>query len=217
MMTKSLLRHTLAMTAGLLLTTAASHAASYHVDINTAALNLAPANVNAPFSLDFQFYDGGVLGNNTVTITNFTYAGGSVTGSPTLLDGALGNIGSTVTLNNSGSFQELYQQFTPGTTLSFDVALTQFLDGPTPDSFVVAILDQNLFNIPTNGAGDSLLHADINTTSPLTLAQLNLASGTADYAGVTVVATPEPGSIASLASGAAVLLALRRRRSHTGA
>lgn len=215
MKTKNLLKYTLAITAGLLMTDAASHAASYHVDINTAALDLAPANANAPFSLDFQFNDGGLLNNNTATITNFTYGGGSATGSPTLFSGALGNIGSTVTLNNSSAFQELYQTFTVGTLLGFDVTLTENLDGSTPDSFVVAILDSSLANIATNGIGDSLLHADISQTSPLTLAQLNLASGTGDYAGVTVVATPEPGSLACLASGATLLLCFRRRPTAT--
>ncbi|MGB8167166.1 MAG: NF038129 family PEP-CTERM protein [Chthoniobacteraceae bacterium] len=180
--------------AGFILSTAATEAALYHIDINTAALNLPANSGDAPFSLDFQFNDGGVLGNNTATITNFTFGGGSATGSPTLFDGALGNIGSTVTLNNSGPFQELYQTFTPGAVLGFDVSLTQNLDGLTPDSFVVAILDKNPFNIPTTGIGDSLLHADIDTTSPLTIAQLNLSSGTGSYAGVTVSAIPEPGT-----------------------
>jgi hypothetical protein len=193
--------------AGLLVSTAATHAAIYHVDINTAALNLAPANANAPFSLDFQFNDGGVLGNNTATISNFTGTG--VTGSANLFDGAAGAITSTVTFDNSGAFQELFQSFTPGAIIGFDVSLTQNSDGATPDSFVVGILDQNLFNITTNGIGDSLFQADI-TSGTITP---NLGTGTGDYAGVTIAAVPEPGTALFGAMLIGVCVNLRRRRS----
>lgn len=201
---------TLLAAAGLLLTTTA-HASLFHVNINTAALNFLPASANAPFSLDFQFNDGGVLGNNTATISNFTYTGGTATGSAITLGGALGNIGSTVTFNNSTSFQELYQTFTPGSMVGFDVSLTQFVDGLTPDSFVVGILDQALANITTNGIGDSLFHADITSTNPITITAANYSAGTGDYVGV--VAVPEP-----VTAGVGFCLALvgalsRRRRS----
>ncbi len=198
--------------AGLVISAAASQAAIYHVDINTAALNSLPANAHAPFSLDFQFNDGGVLGNNTVTISNFTYSGGAATGSPFTLGGALGDIGSTVTFDNSSFAQELFQTFTPGAVLGFDLSLTQFVDGATPDSFVVAILDTDLFNITTNGLGNSLLQADINTTNPLTITQLGLASGTGDYAGINLAAVPEPGTALYGAMLIGTCVSLRRRR-----
>jgi hypothetical protein len=203
--TRHLLRQTLTLAAALLLYTGASHAGLYHVTINTSALIDSP---NAPFSLDFQFNDGGVLGNNTATIYNFNYGTGSAAGSATLVGGAAGNIASTVTLNNSDAAQELYQSFTPGATLSFDLSLTQNLDGTTPDAFLVAILDKDLFNIPTNSSflDDTLLHADIKSTNPLTILQLNLSSGTGEYANVTVLAAvPEPETYAMLLAGLGLL------------
>ena len=189
-----------ALAIGMLFASASvSHAGSFHVEINTSGLI---GNSDAPFSLDFQFNDGGVLDNNLAIISNFNFSGGSATGSPTAFDGASGDIGSTVTFDNSGSFQELYQTFSPGTLLSFDVALSQNLDGITPDSFVVGILDKDLFSIPTTGLGNSLFQIDVDTAGPLTL---NIGVGTGGYATVTVVATavPEPGSLALLAMGIA--------------
>ena len=210
---KNILKKTLALAAALVLTTAAGHASRFHVTLNTGALTLPPASANAPFSLDFQFVDGGVLGNNTATISNFTYGGGAATGSAFTIGGALGDIGSTVTFDNSSFAQELYQTFTPGTALGFDVFLSQNVDGLTPDSFSMSILDQALLNIPTTGLGDTLFHADIISTSALTVSQIDHSSGTGDFAGVTsdVVAVPEPAT-ACVGFGLAMAGALSRRR-----
>ena len=209
---KNILKKSFALAAALVLTTAASQASFFHVNINTAALNLAPASANGPFSLDFQFNDGGVLGNNSATISNFTYGAGSATGSATLIGGALGNIGSTVTFDNTSAFQELFQTFTPGAILGFDVSLTQNLDGATPDGFVVAILDNNLLNITTNGLGDSLLLAEINTTNPIPTGSLSFGAGTGNYAGVTLTAVPEPGTALFGAALLGACVTVRRRK-----
>jgi hypothetical protein len=209
---KNILKKSCALATALVLTTAAGHASLFHVNINTGALNLAPANANAPFSLDFQFNDGGTLGNNTATISNFTFGTGGATGSAITLGGALGNIGSTVTFDNSTSFQELYQTFTPGSVLGFDVFLSQNVDGPTPDAFAVSILDQNLFNIPTTAAGDVLLHADITSTGPISISSIELGAGTGDYAGVEVTSVPEPTTAGVGFCLMMVGAALRRRR-----
>ncbi|MEI8021590.1 MAG: NF038129 family PEP-CTERM protein, partial [Schlesneria sp.] len=135
--------------AALLACASTSYAGTFHFEIDTSGLGSSPASAGAPFSLDLQFVDGGVLSNNTVQVSNFTYGGGAATGSATTAGGATGDIGSTVTFDNSSFFQELYQSFTPGTKLNFDVTLSQNVDGITPDSFVVAILDKDLLNIPT--------------------------------------------------------------------
>jgi hypothetical protein len=212
MKTTLFLKQTLMLGALLLLSSGAAQAANYRVNINTAPL---VGSANGPFSLDFQFFDGGVLGNNTVKIGNFSFVGGNAVGSATTFDGATGSIGSTVIFNNSGTFQELYQEFSGGTTsIGFDVSMTQNVDGLTPDGFTIAILDGNTFNITTNGLGDSLLHADLNTNGALTIAQLNPASGTGEYTGVTLTAAiPEPDTYAMLLAGLGLLgLAARRKQ-----
>jgi hypothetical protein len=209
---KNILKKSFALATALVLTTAASQASLFHVTLNTGALTLPPASANAPFSLDLQFNDGGVLGNNFATINNFTYGGGAATGSATTFGGATGSISSIVLFNNSSAFQELFQTFTPGAVLGFDVFLSQNVDGPTPDSFSVSILDQALLNIPTTGLGDTLIHADIASTSALTISQIDVGSGTGDYAGVSaVVAVPEPAT-GLVGFGLAMVGSLMRRR-----
>lgn len=189
------------ITAGLvasafaLLVTPAAHAAiNYHVTINTAALNSTPANANAPFSLDFQLTDGsGTFAvPNTVTLSNFTFGGGAAVGAATTTAGATGNLGSTIMLSDTSEFPtELYQQFTPGSTLGFDVSMTTLSDpGTTPDAFSVAILDNNLFNVTTTGPGDSLVLANISNT--LTPQGVQYFQGTGDYVGLSAI--PEPGT-----------------------
>jgi hypothetical protein len=194
----------------LLLGASAGYAANYHVDVNTSGLI---GNINGPFSVDFQFNDGGVLGNNAAGISNFTYSGGSATGSPTLLGGASGNAATTAYFNNSSTFQELYQSFTPGTTFSFNVALTANSDGVTPDSFVFTILDNNLFNIPTTGVGDSLMQVNISPTS------VQIGAGLGDFSGVTVnvAAIPEPQTYALFMVGLGLVgfAAARRKQNRS--
>ena len=199
--------------AGLLFATAVSQAAVYHVSIDTTALSL-PANLgSAPYSLDIQLNAGDSLNNNTAVVNNFTFGGGTgAIGTANGFGGVSGSIASGITLNDSSQFNEFYQTFGAGTTLAFDLSLTQVVGaGLTPESFSIAILDGNLFNITTSGLGDTLLQANINTTNALTIDQLNLASGTGSFSGVSATAIPEPTTTvcALLACGAGVL---RRRR-----
>ncbi len=204
------LKKTLSMLAAacMFLSATASHAAlSFNVYINTSSLLSSPASASGPFSLDFQFNDGGVLNNNTATITSFNYNGGSATGSAFLSDpGVTGNISSTVTFNNSAPFQELYQTFTPGASLSFAVNLSTAVDGIVPDLFSIAILDSALQNITTNGFGDSLVQVNLDSASPT----VAFSSGTGNFSGV--AATPEPSRAILLVAGLAAT-AFRRRRS----
>jgi hypothetical protein len=193
---------------GMLLLSGSVHAASiFHVTVNTASLI---SSSSAPFSLDFQFNNGTVLGNNAAVVSNFSYFGGAATGSPTLSGGATGTIASSVVFNNSSAFQELFQTFTPGSTLGFDVSLTTNVEGGTPDAFVFAILDKNLFNIPTTGLGDSLLLVNLNSATPTR----QTFSGTGAFAGVTV-ATPEPASLLLLLAALPLIAFVALRKSYS--
>lgn len=176
--------------AGMIISATVANAAIYHVEIDTAALNLSSNSANGPFSLDVQLNDGHGTGdgNNSVTLSNFTFGGGSLISGATLLGGASGDLGSTVSLTDSSAFNEFFQAFNAGTSLGFDVSLTGNPDaGLTPDAFAVAILDNNLLNIPTTSpfADDSLVRQDIGGA-------VTFSSGTGSYAGV-VAAVPEPG------------------------
>lgn len=194
--------------AGLMLCATSGFAQLYQVDINTSTLG-------SGYSIDLQFNDGGVLGNNTATLSNFTFGGGSAAGSPATFGGAAGSLQSnSVTFNNSSSFQELYEGFTAGSTLSFKVNLSNNSDGATPDAFVVALLDNTLANIPTTGFGSQLLQIDLTGSS---LAPQSFA-GTGAFSGVTVnvAPIPEPETYAMMIAGLGLLgFAARRKRDNT--
>jgi len=204
MKTNQLLKGTLLLAAGIFLSAAAANAAVYHATIDTSTLT---ATGNGPFSLDFQFNGGDTPGNNTVVLSSFSFGGGSASGSPTLSSGVTGSLLTSVTFTNDTAFSEFYQTFNPGTQILFDITVTQNIDGITPDSFSVAILDGTLANIDTNSPSASLIQFDIDTTGNLSVTS---SSGTGIYAGVTA-AVPEPSStmLAGLLSGG---LLLRRRR-----
>jgi len=208
-------KQTFALVACALLGATTSHASSFlfHIDVNTTPLM---GNANGPFSLDFQLNDGSAAGgdaNNAVTLSNFNFGGGTVSGDPTLLGGATGNLSSSITITDSAFGNEIFQGFTPGSTLGFEVSITRNVDsGVTPDSFSFAILDSNLSNIPTTGGGDSLATLDLNSTS-LNVSNVQTFSSTGvDTGGVTVAAVPEPSSVAMVGLGMAGLYSFMRRR-----
>lgn len=204
MKSNQLLKSALILTAGLMLSTADSHAALYQVTITTDSLTSLPASSYGPFSLSLQFNAGGTLGNNTAVVSNFNFNGGSVIGTATSSGSVTGDISSTVAFNDT-SYSELYQGFNPGTKIQFDLNITNFADSVTPDSFVVAILDSNLNNIPTTLPNNSFVQIDAGTTPTS-----NIGVGTGDYTGMTT-SVPEPS--AALLGLFGSLGILRRRRS----
>src|ERR1700677_1517334 len=124
---------------------ARSSAVEYAITIQTAALNSSALSANGLFQLDLQLnYATGGIGN-TATVNNFSFGGGgSAVGAPTYLSGLVaGNMNSAVTFsdNASSQFNEFDQVFNPGTSIGFDVTLSNNPGGVTPDGFVVDILD----------------------------------------------------------------------------
>ena len=203
---------------------------NFHLDLSTASLVANPA---APFALDLQLSRGNGL-PNTLTLSNFVFAGGAPVGSAVTLGGASGNLGSSVVLQDTGALNDLYQVFS-GTTLdiSFDVLSTLNPSAGTPDLFAVSILDQNLFPILTTSPGvgttaetDYLVGVPIDDSSTFASVRTyssTVAGSTTPGASVTASApVPEPSSVAllfALSLGGAALgggRSWRRRRSVRG-
>ena len=212
------------LTCALVLSSAASScAAEYLVTIQTAALNSSALSANGPFQLDLQLnYGTGGIGN-TATVNNFSFGGGgSAVGTPTFLNGLVaGNLNSAVTFsdNSSSQFNEFDQVFNPGTSISFDVTLSNNPGGVTPDGFVVDILDNGNAPILTTAPNQIGLaeftiggfgqittgaYAGVNNIDPNNANEAELG----DYSGVTtsvsVAPVPEPSSIGVLALGLGV-------------
>jgi hypothetical protein len=114
-----------------------------HVQINTAPL---VGNAFGPFAVDVQLTDGSGAGdaNNSVTLSALTFGAGQATGSPLLLGGASGDLGSSVVLTDATFFNEFTQTFQPGAALGFDLSFTTNVDaGTIPDGITFALLDAN--------------------------------------------------------------------------
>jgi hypothetical protein len=157
----------------------------YHVSIDTSSLIGAS---EAPFFLDFQLNGGGPLSNTAII---FNFAGGSTVPAafPVTFGLASGDLdsGISLTADTSSAFNELFQQFTPGNVLQFDLSLTSNVNTPTPDAFAFSLLDKNFQSIPTNGLGDSLLMIDISDSTPV-------AHTFSSPLGI-AAAVPEPGTL----------------------
>lgn len=154
----------------------------FNVTLDTTALQ------GNSFGLLFQLNDGSQTGdsNNTATISNFIFGGGTAGDCATFPQlcvpdgGASGNITTTLGLIDSSPFNSFLQQITPGTSLSFQVDLTTNVDGGgTPDVFTFGILDATTNSpLPTqdpNGS-DTLLTVNIDSANP-TISSYGSASG----------------------------------------
>jgi hypothetical protein len=202
---------------------------AYDISLNTAALI---GHAAGPFSLNFQLNDGsgGGDGNNTATLSNFQFGGGSAAGAPSVSGGASGALSGAVTFTDTGFLNSFTQEWNAGSLLSFRLNLTTNVDpGPTPDEFSFAILDNLGFEIPTGGVAtvgsDVFLLIDITSANPVVQtfrsdpSRAAFAGGNEiDMAAPVVVSAsvPEPGSWLLLGT-IAIGLAGRLWRAHRGA
>jgi hypothetical protein len=135
--------------------------------LDTTPLAADPA---APFSLDFQLNDGSGTGDgdNTAVLSGFRFgSGGGPAGSASLVGGASGDPGSSVTLTDTGFLNEFTQSFTPGATLQFLLNLSTNVDnGGFPDQFTFAILDSSGAQLPTLSFFDVFVEIDIDSADP---------------------------------------------------
>lgn len=187
------------------LVTSQASAALLTIQMNTAAL----AAFATPLTLDFQFIDGELIGNNNnmVTISDFNLGGGILAGTPTLFGGAAGDLTTTVTFNDTVPVSGFQQAFIPGASLWFKLTLTDNPEPTFPDSFSFAILDNTGTPIPTASFFDVFVQIDIPALVPGN--SQSFGDPTIGLPGPVITAIPEP-STWLLALPLAALL--RRRR-----
>lgn len=127
-------------------------------------------NPEGPFSIAMLFTDGSGTGdgNNTVTLSNFAFGGGSAGPVSLLVGGASGDLTSSVSLSDTSFFNEFISSFTPGTKLSFLLNLTTNQEIPAPDEFSLLLLRGNGSPVPTADPSglNSLLTVEISSSQP---------------------------------------------------
>jgi len=129
----------------LLLSLPALYADTLHVSLDTSPLG---GNL---FSIVFYLINGDATMNNTATVSNAQFGGGSLLGVPTLATtGASGSLATSLTLTDIEFFNAYIHDFGAGSSLSFDLAFTANFAGGTPDSLAFVLLDgATLAPIPT--------------------------------------------------------------------
>jgi PEP-CTERM motif len=205
---KRYLLATLAVLSLLLVTQPASRADT--ITVNTTSLQ---GNPSGPFVLGFVFLDASISGdgNNTAILSNFNFGGGSAGAVLTSGGGVTGNLQSGITLTDSdpSEFNFITSAFTPGTTLSFNLAITANPDltlnpasGLSGDQFLFVILDSTGKRISTNdNISDTLATATISPAG-VSVQQFSIPASTS---------VPEPATLLLLGSGL-VFGILRKRR-----
>jgi hypothetical protein len=193
----------------------------YNVTLDTAPLVGHPAG---PFYVEATFTDGSGVGdaNNTVTMSNFTFGGGSALGGPLVFGGASGSLATGVTITDSSINSLFSEQFAPGLLLSFSLGLTSNDDaGGTPDGFTFFILDSSGVALPTLAPfGDYFLGAALGSTGPVFDAWGSDPSRAPSVGNpvsipaptvTSVSSVPEPSTIYLLGGCLAMMVVLRHR------
>jgi hypothetical protein len=198
------------------------------VTLDTATLI---GNASGPFTLDFQFIEGNGIGdsNNTITLSNFSFGGGSITTSASSTTGGVSVMSSpfSITLVDSSFYQDIEFAFMPGTTLSFLVDATSNIDTVAPDTFTFAIFNNTLTPIPTTDPNGFDTFLDIGLPTVGSGTQI-IASGTdltrttinieAPTVGPETSSVPEPSSLWLVGPVLLAMVVFRRRYSaYTGA
>lgn len=184
-----------------------------HADTISVDTTFLQGSASGPFALGFVFIDASFTGdgNNTATLSNFDFGGGSAGAVLTSGGGVTGNLLSGITLTDSdpSGFNFITSAFTPGTSLSFNLTVTTNPDltinpafNEPGDQFLFVILDSTGQRIPTtqNSGSDAFAVATV-APGGVSVQQFPPAQ----------TSVPEPSIVLLLGSGMIVGLFHRRR------
>jgi len=190
---------------------------TYNVTLDTAPLVGHPAG---PFYIELAFTDGSGVNdaNNTVSLSNFNFGGGSSLGSPLIFGGASGSVEAGVSIVDNSFLSLFSEPFAPGLQLSFSLGLTLNDDaGGTPDRLTFFVLDNSGVALPTLApAGDYFFGVDIHSTGPIFDAYGSDPNRAPTVGAPVLIPTPiiasvpEPSTIYLLGGVLSMLVALRR-------
>lgn len=185
---------------------------------DSAAVSLNTSSLSGTQILAFGFVDGDGVVNNSITLSSFNFGGGSALGSPDYLGttGVSGDLGGTVSLNDSGFTALFTQMFNPGSSLSFVLNSTDLYAGVSADTLAMYVCDTS-FNCYSDSASTDLLELPLTGgTVGLSDFTLNGASAEGLPAPVVTLQTtkaPEPPSVLLLLAGLVSLSLMSKKSS----
>jgi len=199
-----------------LLTFASWHAARANTIDAAVSLDtsLLIGSAAGPFELAFILTDGSGTSdaNNTITLSNFAFGGGSAGATDNTLSGGgeSGSLLSGVSLIDSSFFNVFASSFTPGNTLSFLLSLTTNVDAAAPDQFSFILLqgDGSAVNTSDSSGANSLLTVNIDSSSP------SIATFASDLTPAPIISAtvPEPPSGLLMAAALCVATYMVRKK-----
>ena len=210
---KIIVKGTIVFALFVLLAATQVRADDFDVTLNTSSLSGTQI-------LAFGFVDGDASVNNSVTLSRFTFGGGSAVGPADYLGttGVSGDLAGSVRLDDS-SFTALFSEtFNPGTSLSFLLDTTNSFAGTAPDALAMYVCDLT-FNCYSDDSTTALLVLNLTGTA-LSPSSFSLSGASAQGLPAPVVTipgnttTPEPATLFLLTSGIA-LAAVGRRKFRT--
>jgi hypothetical protein len=164
-----------------------AYAVSFDVTLDTSSFS------GTDGQLAFDLIDGDGANNNTAIISSFSTDG--TLGSASSEGGVSGDLPGPVNITDTALVNELLQEISLGSSISFRVDLTtNFAGGVLPDSFSFFLLDSaGLFSLVTTDLlGDALFTIDIDGTPA---GVLTVAGLTEPSVPLSVTAVPEPSSL----------------------
>ncbi len=203
--------------ATLMAVAAKADSQSFNVSLNTSMSTL-PGTTQVIF---FGLSNGdGTAGDNSVTLSNFNFGGGSADGSPTYEgSGVSGDLSSSISMTDLDFSESFYEQFTVGSSLSFLLTTTNVFTsgGMAPDNFSFLICDPMFSTCYSDDGSGALLSLDLVGGTLSAPGSFSLfAAGTQSLPAPIVTAAnssvPEPSSATLLGAGLLLVLLLIRRR-----
>jgi len=179
---------------------------SFDVTLNTSSLSGTQI-------IAFSLINGGGGVDNTVTLSDFTFGGGSAVPPANYpgTGGVSGDLGSSITMDDNvslyGGTALFYEDFDPGSTISFLLTTTNNFAGTTPDAFSMSVCDTSFdcYSDDTSTGAMLVLNLTGGTLTPASFTLNGASAQNLPAPVVTNAAVPEPSSLLFLGLGIVAL------------
>jgi PEP-CTERM motif len=192
--------------------TAMANVITYDVTVNTSSIS------GTTGSLDFNFNPGSLVTQSaSLQILDFS-SNGTLAGSPELTGDVSGALPGTLTFDNGTGFNDYFEGFTFGSTLSFDVSLYgPALSSPDGTSTSGSTFAFSMFSdaggttptLTSDTTDGFAFTVDVNLDGSTTVTNYSAETSVVAASGP-VGAVPEPGNVALIGLGLVGIGLVRR-------